>query len=242
MSAVLPVKDAGSPPWASPTPQALPPAQSAAPVAAVPTMAPAAVMPAAAHTPSARLVLARRRARAMRVVAPLLGFALFVLIWQVISHTGGGQLPGPAKVWVSAVEVFSDPFYIKGPNDQGIGWNIISSLKRVGIGFGLAAVIGHSAGIHDRPFPVPQPHDPRRSSACCARCRRWPGFPSGYSFSRPPTRELFDLGLVDELQDTDATQERLRRHLQRTIIWGSGPPFEHGPIFAIPDTVQLVFK
>ncbi|HEX4326965.1 MAG TPA: nitrate ABC transporter permease [Burkholderiales bacterium] len=147
MSAVLPVKDAGSPPVGLADISKPVAAQAAAPVAAAPAMAPAAVMPAAAHTPSARLVLARRRARAMRVIAPLLGFAMFVLIWQVISHSGGGQLPGPAKVWVSAVEVFSDPFYIKGPNDQGIGWNIISSLKRVGIGFGLAAVIGIPLGF-----------------------------------------------------------------------------------------------
>ena len=140
MSAVLPVNNAGSPPVgiADINKTAAAPA-AAAPVAATPA--------APAHTPSARLVLARRRARIMRVVAPLLGFAMFVLIWQVISHSGGGQLPGPAKVWVSAVEVFSDPFYIKGPNDQGIGWNIISSLKRVGIGFGLAAVIGIPLGF-----------------------------------------------------------------------------------------------
>jgi nitrate/nitrite transport system permease protein len=91
-------------------------------------------------------VKARRRARILRVLAPLAGFGLFLLIWQLISHTGG-QLPGPAKVWVSAVEVFSDPFYQKGPNDQGIGWNILSSLKRVGLGFGLAALIGIPLGF-----------------------------------------------------------------------------------------------
>jgi nitrate/nitrite transport system permease protein len=56
-------------------------------------------------------------------------------------------LPGPAKVWTSALEVFADPFYQKGPNDQGIGWNILSSLKRVGIGFGLAALIGIPMGF-----------------------------------------------------------------------------------------------
>jgi len=43
--------------------------------------------------------------------------------------------------------VFSDPFYRKGPNDQGIGWNILMSLQRVGIGFGLAALIGIPLGF-----------------------------------------------------------------------------------------------
>ncbi|MDB5806964.1 MAG: nitrate transporter inner rane subunit [Betaproteobacteria bacterium] len=138
MSAVLPANDAGSAPVGI-TEINKPAAPAAAQAAAAPVAAP--------HTPSPRLVLARRRALILRFAAPLLGFAMFVLIWQVISHTGGGQLPGPAKVWVSAVEVFSDPFYIKGPNDQGIGWNIISSLKRVGIGFGLAAVIGIPLGF-----------------------------------------------------------------------------------------------
>ncbi|GAB7206984.1 hypothetical protein OS21_34800 [Dickeya oryzae] len=34
-----------------------------------------------------------------------------------------------------------------GPNDQGIGWNVLASLKRVGIGFGLAALVGIPAGF-----------------------------------------------------------------------------------------------
>jgi nitrate/nitrite transport system permease protein len=77
---------------------------------------------------------------------PLLGLALFVGIWALISMTSP-QLPSPAKTFVSAVDVFSKPFYIKGPNDQGIGWNILSSLARVGIGFGLAAAIGIPLGF-----------------------------------------------------------------------------------------------
>ena len=56
-------------------------------------------------------------------------------------------LPGPVKTWPSAVELFSDPFYQKGPNDQGIGWNILASLQRVGIGFGMAALIGIPLGF-----------------------------------------------------------------------------------------------
>ena len=57
------------------------------------------------------------------------------------------DIPGPAAVWAAAVNIFSDPFYQKGPNDQGIGWNVLLSLKRVGIGFGMAALVGIPLGF-----------------------------------------------------------------------------------------------
>ncbi len=50
-------------------------------------------------------------------------------------------------VWKAAVTIFSDPFYSKGPNDRGIGWNVLMSLQRVGIGFGLAALVGIPLGF-----------------------------------------------------------------------------------------------
>jgi nitrate/nitrite transport system permease protein len=102
--------------------------------------------PAARPVISAAVLLAKRRERALRVLAPVAGIAVFCLIWQIIAQSGG-QIPGPAKVWEAAVKLFADPFYIKGPNDQGIGWNILSSLQRVGLGFGMAAVIGIPMGF-----------------------------------------------------------------------------------------------
>ena len=80
------------------------------------------------------------------VVPPLLGVVAFLFIWMAIAQVSP-QLPGPLKVWVSALDVFSRPFYVKGPNDQGIGWNILMSLGRVGVGFGLAAAIGIPLGF-----------------------------------------------------------------------------------------------
>jgi nitrate/nitrite transport system permease protein len=79
------------------------------------------------------------------VVPPVLGLALFVLAWAQISHLSG--LPGPVKTWASAMELFAHPFYQNGPNDQGIGWNVLRSLMRVGMGFGLAALIGIPLGF-----------------------------------------------------------------------------------------------
>ena len=79
-------------------------------------------------------------------VPPLLGMLLFVAMWALVSNSGN-TIPGPAETWDAAVVLFSDPFYDNGPNDQGIGWNILNSLYRVGIGFSLAAAVGIPLGF-----------------------------------------------------------------------------------------------
>src|SRR5207244_1038905 len=81
-----------------------------------------------------------------RVLAPFICLVLFVALWAIIARAGG-RLPDPVSTWHSAVEVFSNPFYKKGPNDQGIGWNVLTSLGRVGIGFGMAALVGIPLGF-----------------------------------------------------------------------------------------------
>lgn len=77
---------------------------------------------------------------------PILGLALFVCAWAVLSHFRT-ELPNPIATWHSAVELFAHPFYNNGPNDQGIGWNILHSLGRVGLGFGMAAALGIPLGF-----------------------------------------------------------------------------------------------
>jgi nitrate/nitrite transport system permease protein len=96
---------------------------------------------------AAAMARAQRRRTLARWLAPVLGFIGLLLVWQLISHSGDKQLPGPGPVWTAAAQLFADPFYIKGPNDQGIGWNILSSLQRVGLGFGLAALVGIPLGF-----------------------------------------------------------------------------------------------
>ncbi|CAB3719829.1 MULTISPECIES: nitrate ABC transporter permease [Achromobacter] len=80
------------------------------------------------------------------VVGPVAGFALFVLVWQVVAMRIP-EIPTPGVTWHAAVELFSDPFYDNGPNDKGIGWNLLASLERVAIGFGLAALVGIPVGF-----------------------------------------------------------------------------------------------
>lgn len=100
--------------------------------------------PRSANAPSRTTKLDTELAR--RIVAPILGLLIFILLWGAVAQVGQ-SLPGPVKTWQSAAEVFSDPFYRNGPNDQGIGWNVLASLQRVGIGFGLAAVVGIPLGF-----------------------------------------------------------------------------------------------
>ena len=97
-------------------------------------------------TPPARKPL-DLRAFWMRLLPPLAGFGLLVLIWEMISMNSTNGFPSPLVTAKQAITVFSDPFYSKGPNDQGVGWNILSSLKRVAFGFGLAALVGIPAGF-----------------------------------------------------------------------------------------------
>ena len=81
------------------------------------------------------------------IVPPLLGLILLVGVWSAISAATAGSIPTPLDTFQQAVSIFSDPFYRKGPNDQGVGWNILMSLERVAVGFGLAALVGIPAGF-----------------------------------------------------------------------------------------------
>ena len=85
------------------------------------------------------------RELALIVLPPLCGLGLLVGIWALVSLRGG--FPSPIETFHQAVTVFSDPFYSNGPNDQGIGWNILASLQRVAVGFGLAALVGIPLGF-----------------------------------------------------------------------------------------------
>jgi len=83
----------------------------------------------------------------LRALPPLLGLALLVLLWEVVSIATKASIPSPKDTFAQAVTLFSDPFYRNGPNDQGVGWNVLASLKRVALGFGLAAVVGIPVGF-----------------------------------------------------------------------------------------------
>jgi nitrate/nitrite transport system permease protein len=80
------------------------------------------------------------------VLPPVIGMALLVGIWALLTMNST-TFPTPKDTFDAAVKLFADPFYSNGPNDQGIGWNVLNSLQRVGIGFGLAALVGIPMGF-----------------------------------------------------------------------------------------------
>ena len=83
----------------------------------------------------------------MVMMPPLLGLLLLVIIWSLVSMATAGSIPTPLDTAKQAIDIFSDPFYRKGPNDQGVGWNVLASLQRVALGFGLAALVGIPTGF-----------------------------------------------------------------------------------------------
>ncbi|MGQ0621223.1 MAG: nitrate ABC transporter permease [Panacagrimonas sp.] len=88
----------------------------------------------------------RTRAVLGAVLPPMFGIGVLILAWAVVASFSD-YLPGPGSTFTSAVDVFSDPFYSKGPNDQGVGWNLLASLERVARGFGMAALLGIPLGF-----------------------------------------------------------------------------------------------
>ncbi|MCG6134602.1 MAG: nitrate ABC transporter permease [Nostoc sp. LLA-1] len=83
-----------------------------------------------------------------KIVPPLVALAVFLVIWELLSLLPDFQLPGPIKTFTDTFDPFIlHPFFDNGESDKGLGWQIISSLERVGIGFSLAAIVGIVVGI-----------------------------------------------------------------------------------------------
>ncbi|MBY0364127.1 MAG: nitrate ABC transporter permease [Phreatobacter sp.] len=80
------------------------------------------------------------------VLPPLLTLALILLVWEILCSGAGATLPSPSQVWRDSSDLILDPFFVAGSQDIGLGWRVLTSLQRVAIGFGLAALVGIAVG------------------------------------------------------------------------------------------------
>jgi nitrate/nitrite transport system permease protein len=83
---------------------------------------------------------------AANVVPPLVVLTLILVVWQIICASPGANLPAPSQVWADSAELIVSPFFDYGQGDIGLGLRVLTSLQRVAIGFGIAAVVGVAVG------------------------------------------------------------------------------------------------
>lgn len=85
--------------------------------------------------------------RILAVVYLIAGFTVLFAIWELASLLSKGELPSPVNTMAVFFDMWADPLYDAGPNDKGIGVQLLSSLKRVFIGFGLGSLIAIPLGF-----------------------------------------------------------------------------------------------
>jgi nitrate/nitrite transport system permease protein len=90
---------------------------------------------------------ARMRERARTFIMPVLAVFFLGLFWEIYSSREGVVLPGPIKTLTESWNYIAHPWFDNGANDKGLGWQLMFSLKRVGLGYSLAAVLGVVLGI-----------------------------------------------------------------------------------------------
>ncbi|MCP6758012.1 MAG: nitrate ABC transporter permease [Fischerella sp. CENA71] len=83
-----------------------------------------------------------------KVVPPIVALAIFLVVWQILCLNPNFKLPGPIETFSETWDPFIiHPFFDNGESDKGLGWQILNSLGRVGLGFSLAAIVGIVLGI-----------------------------------------------------------------------------------------------
>lgn len=96
-----------------------------------------------ARRPAPSVDLSRAGLGALRNIAPPMVVLLALLgIWQLACSGPGATLPPPSQVWIDSFDLIAYPFFDYGSQDIGLAWRVLTSLQRVAIGFGLAAIVG----------------------------------------------------------------------------------------------------
>lgn len=60
--------------------------------------------------------------------------SLIVAVWLIVRAFVGTDLPSPLATVAVFWDLIKNPLHCGGPNDQGVGLLLLSSLQRVGLG------------------------------------------------------------------------------------------------------------
>ncbi len=77
----------------------------------------------------------------------VVALGLLLGLWEFACRGVGAALPPPSQVVAETWELISDPFFDHGGVDKGLFWHLAASLKRVALGFSLAAAVGIALGV-----------------------------------------------------------------------------------------------
>jgi nitrate/nitrite transport system permease protein len=82
---------------------------------------------------------------------------LLLGVWQVACQDEGAALPSPSKVWTESHDVIVHPFkgvtinasgyHVAESGEVGVAVHILTSLRRVALGYSLSAIFGVALGI-----------------------------------------------------------------------------------------------
>src|SRR5262245_20887601 len=81
------------------------------------------------------------------LILPLLGFAVAIGVWHLVSVTVSKELPSPGKTWTESKEYVLKPFEKRGEMDQGILRFTWYSLILVAKGYAIALMVGTPIGF-----------------------------------------------------------------------------------------------
>jgi nitrate ABC transporter permease subunit len=83
-----------------------------------------------------------------RLIPTTVAIAIFLVVWQLLCSGPDATLPGPIQVLEDTWDpLIIDPFFQGDGTDQGLFWQLAASLKRVAVGYALAAIVGIALGI-----------------------------------------------------------------------------------------------
>jgi nitrate/nitrite transport system permease protein len=84
---------------------------------------------------------------ATHFLPPILTLAALIGLWEILCSSPTASLPPPSKVVSDTWQLITEPLFDGGGNNKGLFWHIYASVKRVALGYTLAAIGGIAFGV-----------------------------------------------------------------------------------------------